>query len=208
MRVDAVPTSEQFLDTTLTALSIIKEWQPLLSSMVLFVAACILARTILHAARIRVSNSAQLFENASRTSHQDLRKSAFSDDTLPEPPADIVQNLERLRSLIRSALAALTFRKDAENGVSTSIYERIFDIRLERSTLPADTPENAGELLVSLSQKIHALRLLVSKSASTSEISTALIKLNTIARDLATQLSGPIASIAERPLAKKDKRSK
>ena len=174
----------------------IKEWQPLLAGLLMVVAACILARAIARATRLRGSSPAKTKLNASRPDLRAAPRISSSDPVASS--ADIFQILGQLRSLVRSAVSALSLAKDAKNGDISSFYECIFNLQLDRSALPTDIPDKAQELLHALLGQINMLRLLVEKKAAKPEIYDALIKLNSSARNLNAVLS---ASNAKLPLA-------
>jgi hypothetical protein len=115
-------------------------------------------------------------------------------DDLLDQPADLIRNLKHLRSLVRSALFALTPSEGAAMdtiGACRPSCERIIGLRLEQSALPQNAPQAAYPLLVSLGQHVDQLDYLLRTKASASDISDILIKVNTSARNLADTLALP-----------------
>jgi hypothetical protein len=161
-----------------------KEWQPLLASLLVVFAALILAWAILKAARIRAAASQQ---NA--RDQQDLRLSEKTSGTSPPAaPADLVGNLEQLRSFIRSALASLSLTTEKENHPAYFLCQRIAHLRLERFALPANATKAARDLRATLLEQLELLRLHLKKDAPLPEISEILVQLNASARNLMTAL--------------------
>ncbi|MBA2588365.1 MAG: hypothetical protein H0U98_07035 [Alphaproteobacteria bacterium] len=171
----------------------LKEWQPLLGGLLAFIAACIFAAGSVAAARIRAG--ARMKEAL----HSDLRAASGPEQRSPNSqPVDLVRDLEQLRSLVRSALSALTSnaKAAAEPVVASHLScDRILRLQLEAAKLPQDAPTSANDFLVLLVQHIEALGLLLKKSASASEIANVLIQVNTAARNLLAVLAP--ASVTE-----------
>jgi hypothetical protein len=173
----------------------LKEWQPILSGLLVLVAACIFAASSIKAARILAKGNTRTKPRFSDKPYPDLRnRSGHVRARQNEQPIDIFQSLEQLRGFVRSALSALTPSEGATTealGASHLSYERILRLRLEKSAMPQNASKTAHELLESLSQHIEELDLLLRKDASGSDISNVLIKVNTIARNLAAALAQP-----------------
>lgn len=165
-------------------------WQPLIGGLLTVLAACIFAAAILRAARIRAGGAAPSMVSAYDPS-PDLRlASSPLDNELPDQPTDFIRKLEQLRSLVRSALSALTSSDANATGFFAARHascKRIMDMPLEESAFPQHAPKAAYELLDSLKQHIQALSL--SEKAPASDISDILIKVNSSARDLARVLA-------------------
>jgi hypothetical protein len=118
-------------------------------------------------------------------------------------PLDLIRDLELLRSLVRSALSALTPGQKTEEArarLCHQSYERILLLRLEEAQLPQTAPKSAHDLLTLLVQHIEALSLLLKKNASAVDISNILIKVNSSARSLLDLLCAtPVKGTAAQP---------
>ena len=178
-------------------IALLKEWQPLLGGVLAVLAACIFAAASVSSARIRADGT----HRSRNHLVPDLRTTpAFARHDMDDEPYDLVRSLEQLRSLVRSALSALTPSENSTAepvGATHQSYERILHLPLEKSGLPETAPKAAHDLLESLAQHVDILRLLLDKKASASAISNILIKVNTTARNLLALLAS--ASNTERP---------
>jgi hypothetical protein len=129
----------------------------------------------------------------SRKPHQNLRTAWQAGGGQARPkPAEFIQSLEQLRSLVRSALSALTPSEGAAAGAigpAHLSFERIISLGLEKSVLPHGATKDAHELLDSLGQHVGSLSALLDEKAPVSDISNVLIKVNTTARNLALTLA-------------------
>jgi len=107
-----------------------------------------------------------------------------------DAPVELVQTLEQIRGVVRSALSALTSSDDAAANFFATSYAsclRLTELALEASALPPNAPQAAHRHLETLTQHISALRFL-SKQMPASEISDVLINVHSTARHLARTL--------------------
>lgn len=189
-----------------------KEWQYLLAGLLSVVAACIFAIGIITAARIRVGGT------RAKAAHPDLRKkdNAANDDPKPatlqtltsrssattfqaftsSPTVfsrqDVAGNLDHLRWLIRTGLSPHPSSEVSQAGL-IDCCQLIGKLQLEDAELPDNAPDAARAQRMVLLQDANALRELAETKAASSEIISALIKLNASARALAALLNGDIA---------------
>lgn len=185
-----------------------KEWQILLSGVLVLLAALIVAKAMRKTAPSRKPASQPA--PAGQT-ESDLRKSAKAQETAanqpaadrrrsprqsvapaplaaePASPSELAANLEQLRSFIRSALAALTLTAEKENSPANFLCQRITHFRLER--LPNGAPKAAHEVHAAMLGQLEVLRQTLKKESPLGEVSPILVQLNASARDLAAALS-------------------
>lgn len=162
-----------------------KEWQFLIAGLLTVFAACIFTVGTITAARIRAGTSA-------KSSRPDLRMmtGAANDDADAKlVGTGITTALNQLRWLIRSALSPQLFGSNSRETM-VRCCERIFQLNLKTSPLPAEAPNALCAQSKAIVHDINALRELVENQAATSEIVSALIKLNASAREMASSLSG------------------
>jgi len=189
-----------------------KEWQYLLAGFLMVVAACIFAIGIITAARIRAGGP------RAKVAQPDLRKIAGAANDDPKPAAlqtlasmpsatplqastssptvysrqDVAGNLDHLRWLIRTALSPQPSSEVSQAGL-IDCCQRIGQMQLEDAGLPDNVPDTAQAQRTVLLQDANAVRELAETKAASSEIISALIKLNASARALAALLSGDMA---------------
>jgi hypothetical protein len=166
-----------------------QQWPPLLAGLVVVAVAGVLTREMLKGGPVRSDTAA---EPDIRDGDLDLRnRPAPAVPRPPSPPLDMVRRLEQLRSLIRSALAALTPIEGTPGGISPVLYERIFNLGLEDAVLLEEAPMAARKALKALLRQLETLKARAGTDASTANISGTLIKMNTSARDLVAALANP-----------------
>ena len=188
--------SELFGEQTLDALSNAlvatygwaKEWQVLLSGILVLMAALIVARAI----RKAPSRASQ--KRGPDQTRLDLRLASKpaglpTDTSPPDLSGDLVGELEQLRSLIRSALSAFTLKAEKENSTVQFLCQRVARLRPDRFPLPAGTAKTQLELHAGLLEQMEILRQQLRKEAQPAEISGTLVQLNASARSLVTQLA-------------------
>jgi hypothetical protein len=176
-----------------------REWQPLIAGLLVILAALIFARASLKAARIRAAGLQQLGSDASSKPQSDLRLASRSfEGSVPATSDELIGNLERLRSLIRSTLASLAVIGEKESGSSHLLCKRIAQVQLERSALPSNVTKNVRELHTVLHKQLSSFCLILNKDGPKAEVSEALVKLNSAARNLASALSGSEERHAEK----------
>lgn len=179
-----------------------KDWQYLLAGLLAVLAACIFAIGSITAARIRAS--------ASRSSarYTDLRVKKIpihSEPTLAAPSVltpfplqpvfssqDISGNLDHLRWLIRTGLSP-QLSSDVSQTSLIGCCERVEKMRLENVPLSDGATEAARIQRKVMLQDANTLRELADTQAASSEIISALIKLNTSARELTALLKDETA---------------
>jgi hypothetical protein len=110
-----------------------------------------------------------------------------------EISGELVGELEQLRSLIRSALAAFTLTAEKENSPVQFLCQRIARLRPERFALSAGAAKAQHETHAALLEQLEALRQQLKKDAKPAEISGTLVQLNTSARSLLAALA-PLAA--------------
>ena len=189
---------EQTLDAVSAALIAAygwaKEWQILLAGLLVLVAALIVARAIRRAPSPR---PAQRTDQAQADLDMRLAPKAMSHGPTSLAPkslaeevsGELVGELEQLRSLIRSALAAFTLTAEKENSPVQFLCQRIARLRPERFALSPGAAKPQHETHAALLGQLEALRQQLKKDAQPTEISGTLIQLNTSARSLLTALA-------------------
>lgn len=183
---------EQTLDAVSTALVLAygwaKEWQVLLTGILVLMAALIVARAIRKAPRASQKRSPD-------QSQLDLRL-APKPAGLPDVSGDLVGELEQLRSLIRSALSAFTLTAEKENSTVQFLCQRVARLRPDRFPLSAGTAKAQRDLYAALLEQMEVLRQQLKKDAQPAEISGTLVQLNASARSLVAQLAPQSAILA------------
>ena len=166
----------------------IERWQPLLAALLTFFAACIFAAASMRMVHSQIGAAST---GAGRRPKRDLRVEPTAGETqAQDAPVDLIQTLEQIRGIVRSALSALTSSDDAAANFFATSYAsclRLTDLTLEASALPSNAPQAAHRHLETLKQHISALRFL-SKKMPASEISDILINVHSTARHLARTL--------------------
>jgi hypothetical protein len=108
--------------------------------------------------------------------------------SLAESSGELVGELEQLRSMIRSALAAFTLTAEKENSPVQFLCQRIVRTKLERFALSASAAQ-AQQDHTALLEQLETLRQHLKKDAGPTEISGTLVQLNTSARNLLAALA-------------------
>jgi hypothetical protein len=165
-----------------------KEWQILLAGLLVLVAALIVARAI------RRAPAARPAQRVSKSQADlDMRLAPRPMSLAEEISGELVGELEQLRSLIRSALAAFTLTAEKENSPVQFLCQRIARLRPERFALSAGAAKAQHETHAALLEQLEALRQQLKKDAKPAEISGTLVQLNTSARSLLAALA-PLAA--------------
>lgn len=185
---------EQTLDTMSAALisayGWAKEWQILLAGVLVLVAALIVARAIRNA-----PPAARPAQRGGQTQAElDMRLAPRPMSLAPislaeEASGELVGELEQLRSLIRSALAAFTLTAEKENSPVQFLCQRIARLRPERFALASNAAKAHRESHRALLEQLETLRQQLKKDAQPAEISGTLVQLNTSARALLAALA-------------------
>lgn len=178
---------EQTLDAISNALILAygwaKEWQILLAGLLVLVAALVVARAIRKTSRTPAPKAAEPSQ-----AELDLRL-APKPAGFQDHGGDLVGELEQLRSLIRSALAAFTLTAEKENSPVQFLCQRVARLRPERFPLSAGAAKTQHDLYAGLLEQLETLRQQLKKEAQPVEISGTLVKLNTSARSLVMALA-------------------
>jgi hypothetical protein len=192
---------EQTLDAAsnalVTAYGWTKEWQILLAGVLVLIAALVVARAIRKASMARPvprggQNQADL---DMRLAPRPINHTPVS---LAEGTAgELVGELEQLRSLIRSALAAFTLTAERENSPVQFLCQRIARLKPERFALSAGAAKPQRETHAALLEQLEALRQQLKKNAGPAEISGTLVQLNTCARTLLAALAPQAAPLRQ-----------
>ena len=165
-------------------IALAKEWQPLLAGLLAVLAAIIVAAGMIISAGIRAARSGA---DGKGPGAQDLRA--------PEPPISIENggadkisaNLEKLRSLLRSALSALS-TTGGDDEAARSLCARIGAFQWKQFPLPVDADRRLREIYATFLNQFDMLELVMAKDWSPSEASAILIQLNANARALSAIL--------------------
>ncbi len=220
-----------FLDTIPVALGMAyawaKEWQTLLTGVLLLIAARILSQASARAARIRATamiRSAQI--QAGETPNLEFRPKPVMPSVRVEPPPPpvsaeiaLAQKVEKLRSLIRSAMSTLTTESANAAGSPNFFCERIADLRFDEHALPASLTPTAVELHQRLLTQLAVVRQGTQTKVSQAELSQALVQLNARAREFAAALMpgaalgaaaalGPAVALGFEPIKARAERKK
>jgi len=178
---------EQTLDAISNALIFAygwaKEWQILLAGLLVLSAALIVARAIRKTSKAPAPKTPELSQ-----AELDLRLAARPVG-LQDHSGDLIGELEQLRSLIRSALAAFTLTAEKENSPVQFLCQRVARLRPERFPLSAGAAKAQHDLYAGLLEQMETLRQQLKKEAQPVEVSGTLVQLNTSARSLVTALA-------------------
>lgn len=160
------------------------EWQPLLAGILAVVASIILAAGIVRAAKIRAGRSAV---NPEKPVAQDLRTSAVPDSIDTDTVESVSSNLEKLRSLLRSALSSLS-SVDTDAKAARAICIRIAALQWQHFPIPANADKRMQETYGAFLNQFEQLRKVLNQEWSGTEVSAILIQLNANARTLGDAL--------------------
>jgi len=165
-------------------IALAKQWQPLLAGLLAVLAAIILAAGMIKAAKIRAAKSTP---NPEMPDRQDLRVSA-APASVPAGTFDSVNgSLEKLRSLLRSALSSLS-ATDVNEESARSLCARIVALQWKQFPLPVYADTRLRETYASFLNQFELLQIVLNKKWSPSDASAVLIQLNATARTLTTIL--------------------
>ena len=177
----------------------VRDWQSLIGGLLLIVAARIFSQGSIRAARLRATamiRSAQIAAGVTtaaevkQASPTPMRAAPLASATAP-PTAEslLVQKLEQLRSLVRSAMSTLTSDAGKTDASPNFFCQRIALHRIEERELPSSVTPAALQLYRQLSSQLSVLRQLVDGNASNAELSQVLIQLNASAREFSSALT-------------------
>jgi hypothetical protein len=187
---------ETLPDALWLAYSWAKEWQSLLAGLLLVVAARIFSQGSARAARIRASGmirAAQIAAGTVLAPEPEPRAPVSAPHPLSSPPisaeTDLVQRLDQLRSLIRSAMSTLTPDGGKADASQNFYCERIAALRFDEGVIPPGLSPAARELHVRLLSQLAAMRQAIENKIPQEELSRILVQLNRLARELAAALA-------------------
>lgn len=160
-------------------IALAKEWQPLLAGMLAVVASIILGVAIIVAAKIRAAAPEKRAEALTR----DLRSSLHPGPTEPAANDSAGNNLEKLRSLLRSALSSLS-SVNPNNETARVLCARIAAFQWQHFPVPAGADNRIQEGYGTLLNQFELLRKLLRQEWSSTEASSILIQMNASARTL------------------------
>lgn len=174
-----------------------KDWQGLLGGLLLLLAARIFSLGSVRAARIRATamiRAAQIAAGAAQ--NPEIRPAAKVTAPRAEPPrppvsaeSELIQKVEQLRSLIRSAMSTLTVDTGRANASPNFFCERIALLRFDENTIPPNAAPVAREPYKKLLAQLAAVRQATEHKAAHAELSQALVQLNARAREFAAVLA-------------------
>jgi len=179
-----------------------REWQVLLSGLLLVLAARIFALGTIRAARIRSAatiRAAQIAAGVAPPQEERTDAPRFASPTPPGPAipreADLVQKIEQLRSLIRSAMFTLTTDEQGTEAGPNPYCARIVQLRFDEKDLPANPTAGTLELYRKLLMQLATVRRTNERRPTQAELSEVLVQLNARAREFAAALT-PAAAAA------------
>lgn len=156
------------------------EWQLLLAGVLAVIASIIFSVGIIKAAKIRAARPAM---NPGRPGVQDLRASAVPDPIDTDTLESISGNLEKLRSLLRSALSSLS-SVDPDDKTARALCIRIAAFQWQHFPIPASADKRMQETYGAFLNQFEQLRKVLNQEWSRTEASSILIQLNANARTL------------------------
>jgi hypothetical protein len=158
-------------------IALAKQWQPLLAGLLGLSAAIILAAAVLRAAKIHAIG----YSGQQRGGTRDLRIAAEQDSIDHETVEDTKRHLERLRSLLRSALSALS-STDADSEAARMLCSRVASFQWKHFPLPVNADKRLRETYATFLNQFELLEMALGKEWSPLEVSAILIQLNANAR--------------------------
>ena len=164
-----------------------KEWQALLAGFLVLTAGFVVARSIRKAAPSANAQTDTLPAGARLDMRREPKAQGRPD--LQDRSAELIGEMEQLRSLIRSALSAFTLTAEKENSPVQFLCQRVARMRPDRFTLPASAPKPQHELFAGMLDQLDALRQQLKRDAKPTEITATLIQLNASARGLVAALA-------------------
>ena len=165
-----------------------KEWQALLAGLLVLTAGFVVARSIRKASPGHNPHT-EIPAGARLDMRREPKAKAQARSDLHDRSAELIGELEQLRSLFRSALSAFTLTAEKENSPVQFLCQRVARMRPDRFMLPASAPKPQSELFAGLLDQLDTLRQQLKRDAKPTEISATLIQLNASARGLVTALA-------------------
>jgi hypothetical protein len=160
-------------------IALAKQWQPLLAGLLAVLASIIFAAGITRAARIRAA--ARPMSQRETPVDQDLRTASEAEDGAI--CTEITRHLEILRSLVRSALSALS-AADSNDDVARSLCTRIAALQWQQFQLPTSADKSMRNNYSAFLHQFELLQNTLRQEWSGPEASSLLIQLNAHARSL------------------------
>jgi hypothetical protein len=165
-------------------IALVRQWQPLLAGLLAVLAAIVLSAGMIKAATIRAAKST---DNAEKPDRLDLRMSLAPESIAAGTFDSVNGSLEKLRSLLRSALSSLS-STDADEESARALCTRIAAYQWKQFPLPVNADRRLRETYASFLNQFELLEIVLGKEWSPSEASAILIQLNANARALSTIL--------------------
>jgi hypothetical protein len=165
-------------------IALARQWQPLLAGLLAVLAAIVLSTGMIRAAKIGAAKST---DNAEKPDQRDLRMSVAPASIAAGTYDSVDGSLEKLRSLLRSALSSLS-STDADEESARSLCTRITAYQWKQFPLPVNANRRLQETYASFLNQFELLQIVLGKEWSPSEASAILIQLNANARALSTIL--------------------
>lgn len=170
-------------------IALAKEWQPLLAGILAVLASVIIAVAIVSAAKIR----AAALDRQKKPIMRDLRSARSSAPADTSTYDSVNGNLEKLRSLLRSALSSLS-SVNPDHETARALCNRIAAFQWQQFPIPANADRRIQEAYANLLNQFEQLRKILRQEWSSTEASSVLIQLNASARTLIDALGPKIAS--------------
>lgn len=161
-----------------------KEWQLLLAGLLVVLAATILALGMVKAAKIGAATKRPMPQ---RQESADMRTATRLAAIATESAQNLRGDLEALRSLVRSALGALS-SVDTNHETARILCTRIVALQGGYARPPFEASKRIQEIHGTFLHQFELLRDALGKDWSASEASAILIQLNACARSLASSL--------------------
>ena len=177
-------------------IAVAKEWQPLLAGLLAVIASVVLGAAVVHAAKIYSAGTSR----PQKAPPADLRVSTArgSLDIINRDGVD--NNLEKLRSLVRSALASLA-SVDADQEAARAMCTRIAAFQWQSFPIPVDADKRMQDTYGTFLNQFELLRRLLHQEWSSTEASSILIQMNANARALSQALKQMPFAGSVRPLS-------
>ena len=165
-------------------IALAKQWQSLLAGLLAVLAAIIVAMGMVRSARIRAHGPRG---NENTASTQDLRISAPPDLIENASIEGVITDLEKLRSLLRSALSALA-STDPDVPTARALCTRVAAFQSRQFPLPACADKRLRDTHATFLDQFEMLEMVLDKEWSLQEVSAILVQLNANARALSAIL--------------------
>lgn len=183
-----------------------KDWQIFLSGAFILIAAQIFVRGSVRSARIQAAaavRAAQITAGVRPSRDGQLEADASSGAAARQLPPisaehEVLRKIERLRSLIRSALSMLTSDADGPDASSNIYCERIARLRFDERDLPPNPSANLLGAYKRFLLQLATIRRVTERRLGQKESQEALVQLNARAREFAAAIAPNMAPIGAR----------